>query len=234
MLGVLLAKSPVEIEIVGDLNEHVVNWWRCVQRNHADLARLVAQTPSSRVEFNHAQSLLKKAENNDLRRAWAMHVVLRQGLNARTDGQGTWSYKLAASPTAPWSVHRFRALAKRLENVEIVHQSAEDTLADAAEKANAMIYLDPPYYSAARRYAHNDVNVDELTQLVKAQSGAVAISGYGTEWDHLGWRRAEHATSSSIFGQSGTARTEVLWMNYAVEDDLINRIGDEEENRVAA
>ena len=45
-----------------------------------------------------------------------------------------------------------------------------------------------------------------------AQRGAVGISGYGNEWDVLGWRKVTRpALRRQING--GEARLEVLWLN---------------------
>ena len=146
--------------------------------------------------------------------------MLSQGINSRTDSQGTWSYRLGSSSKTIWSKERFQGLAERMAEVQVECRSAEDALDELSDDADAMIYLDPPYYSAARRYAHNNVDVERLSGLVKRQCGAVAISGYNSEWDHLGWRKVERSTSCNVYGQVGRKRTEVLWMNYPDASDL--------------
>ena len=44
-----------------------------------------------------------------------------------------------------------------------------------------------------------------------AQRGAVGISGYGDEWDVLGWRKVTRPALRRQF--NGGARLEVLWLN---------------------
>ena len=55
-------------------------------------------------------------------------------------------------------------------------------------KRDIVAYLDPPYDVECRdiAYHHNYYDVEALTNAVLKQKGLVAISGYGSEWDHLG------------------------------------------------
>ena len=77
------------------------------------------------------------------------------------------------------------------------------------------IYADPPYPSATTTgYAVRDFDRDGLADVLMAQRGAVGISGYGDEWDVLGWRRVTGpALRRQINGGWGEARLEVLWLN---------------------
>ena len=58
-----------------------------------------------------------------------------------------------------------------------------------------MIYADPPYPTAAAAHLYaRTVDFDRLAETLLAQQGKVAVSGYGDEWDSLGWERHEHHT----------------------------------------
>lgn len=46
------------------------------------------------------------------------------------------------------------------------------------------------------------------------QQGRVAVSGYGDEWDCLGWRRVEKEGLVRRPNQTARKVVEVLWMNY--------------------
>ena len=61
------------------------------------------------------------------------------------------------------------------------------------------------------------LDVDGWVERLRSVRGRVALSGYGTEWDGLGWRRHEFVTFLSTAGQAGERRkerVEVLWTNY--------------------
>ena len=76
-----------------------------------------------------------------------------------------------------------------------------------------MLYADPPYKDTAGY--HSDVDRDALREALLAQQGRAAISGYGDEWDHLGWERHERAEEiNPSIGSQRTVRKDVLWTNY--------------------
>ena len=50
MAAVLLARSPVDIEILNDANERIVNWWRIVRDEAEEFGRLIDFSPFSRAE----------------------------------------------------------------------------------------------------------------------------------------------------------------------------------------
>ena len=71
------------------------------------------------------------------------------------------------------------------------------------------------YPSAHVGYRHHKVDVPQLAELLRAQRGFCAVSGYGDEWDGLGWTRTERPTmSGAAVGRGGPLRrVEVLWTN---------------------
>ena len=215
MLNVLLARPPSKAEMVNDLDRNIINWWRHIRDHEEELSRLIALTPRSRDEFVKCRAMLKKGDGTPLERALAMQVVLAQGINGRTDGRGSWGYRLGTPPCVKWMSHDYSELTDRLAAVQLECKDALKVLEFSAGNEDVVVYLDPPYRTAGCFYVHNAVDVDALTEVVQAQKGAVAISGYGDEWDHLGWSRIEHSTLCTIYGSKGRfARTEVLWCNY--------------------
>ena len=89
-----------------------------------------------------------------------------------------------------------------------------------------VVYCDPPYYSTDRRYTENDVDIQALTDALLEQKGQVAVSGYGEEWNHLGWRVVEKEVRATASGKN-QVRTERLWMNYPplqMEADMFGEV----------
>ena len=88
-------------------------------------------------------------------------------------------------------------------------------LDDIKDREYAVIYADPPYWTAnTTAYKHQSFNIDDLTDLFLAQKGKVAISGYPGEWDHLGWHKEIKGATRYNIKNVPEPRTEVLWMNY--------------------
>ena len=55
---------------------------------------------------------------------------------------------------------------------------------------------------------------DALFAVLAGARARVAISGYGDEWDGLGWRK-ETREAQPHRNKAGGRRVEALWMNYA-------------------
>ena len=76
------------------------------------------------------------------------------------------------------------------------------------------IYANPPYPTAnTTGYAVRDFDRDGLADALMPQRGAVRISGYGDEWDLLGWRQVIRPALRRQIKGEGEERLEVLWLN---------------------
>ena len=223
MLGVLLCRPAVKVELVNDTNSDLVNWWQCVRDRPDELAQLVACTPWSHEEFNTARrDVLSGTIDDPLRHAMAFHVVIEQSMThgAHSGWSVTCSSKVGSR--ARWTGEEFFPLAHRLRDVQIENRCALEILDRMAREKNTTIYCDPPYRSSdTSPYGKVDINWNDLADLLQCQMGQVAISGYGDEWDCLGWRRFEKHTQhrpigkhASRPGATASDRTEVLWINF--------------------
>ena len=215
MLGVLLARRPVKIELVNDLNERVVNWWRAVRDQPQEFAHLVENTPYSRAEFLWAEENLDNPDIPPIRRALAFHVKIQQGFMHGDGGTG-WSVTMssAVGNRGLFRGESIIALADRIRAVQLECRDATDILKRIAGFQDAVVYADPPYPTAdTSPYTINQVDMKALADLFQAQKGAVAVSGYGSEWDMLGWARVEMACLRRQIKNNSEPRTEVLWLN---------------------
>lgn len=216
MLGVLLQRAEAKQEIVNDINDRLINWWRVVRDKPEEFDYLVRHTPHSHAEFDRAKDRLDEGE--DIERALAFHTVIQQGL-LKGDNDIRWAVR--RGPTAQrtvWDEGRIGILAERLRNVQIECRDAVDLLGDMAEVKESIIYVDPPYLgtrTSPYRAGLDAVDHDALAEVLLRQRGEVAISGYGETWDRLGWYRHEHSSFAQPHGANGAApRVEVLWTNY--------------------
>ena len=230
MLGVLLSRPRCNLEMINDLDGHVVNWWRVVRDRTEELSDLLQATPYSREVFAEAQAEVKAGGVEDpLRRAFIYHVCMWQSLPLRYPGKRTWGRRFDADTInisdklLPMAPEVLGALAERLRGIQIENRDAVEILERTAMESATVIYADPPYPTAdVNGYAESTRNLDieKLTEVLQAQRGYVAVSGQGAEWDHLGWRREEKETylSAKIIvteeKQQYDRRTEVLWLNY--------------------
>ena len=225
MLGVLLNRPKATGELVFDANDSLVTWWRVVRDHPDELARRLRYTPRARREFEAAMGVLfgDRAAVSAMDVAWAVSVVLC-GSMVPTVGnpRAKWypSYGFGGVRIGKLA-QRIEAVADRIRDVQLDTQPAEYTLAKLANSVGddpKVIYVDPPYYSAAcGAYGEgmDSIDVGEWTELLQAQPHQVAISGYASEWDHLGWVRRERTVKKAIANSKDKhVRTEVLWTNY--------------------
>lgn len=210
MLGVMLQRPPSPFELANDLDERLVTWWRAVRDRTEEFAHLVETTPASLAEWREA---CKRLDDPDLlRRALAVHIVLTQGfipgLGHKVRGWRRWR-KVAHCDV--------RRLAQRLADVVLDCRDAVDVLVDHAGKSSNVIYCDPPYLLADRRAYRVDVDRGRLAEVLRGARAQVAISGYGAEWDSLGWARHELETFTTTGAVRSSGRVEVLWTNFQPE-----------------
>ena len=221
MFGVGLARPPVKMETLNDLDERVVNWWRVVRYQPSEFGLAVQAMPVSRAEFERSIVRMDDPSLSDFERALAFHTFALQAMNTGVATKGNWRRRKRPNrgTLGRWWVERVAVLAARMWNVQLECRDGVALLHDFAAVEEAVIYCDPPYSRANTSHYRHDVDRDALSVALLAQKGRVAVSGYGDEWDGLGWRREEkEAWRSEIGGKHLTPRTEVLWMNYGKDE----------------
>lgn len=217
MAGVLLQRRPSYREIYNDLDGDIVDWWTAIRECPMELADRLNGTPYSRQVFE--ECVASWGEGDLVERAWKVHVVFTCKMPVRNVEASAFS-RDRRGPGRIWPDQRFEALGERMRNVVLERMDAVKLLRSIRNKADQVIYCDPPYRSAGyegQAYEVKEVDWDALTEVLLLQKGLVGISGYGDEWDHLGWCRSEWSTNTGVTPQIGFVdRTEVLWTNFEV------------------
>lgn len=217
MLGVLLQRPKSRIEIVNDTNKDVVNWWRCVRDRGDELIEKCRLTPNSREELARA---FAPESADELERARVFSILLLQGINSGAASK-SWRrrFRSGGGMMATFA-DRLPDIISRIREVNLECVDACELLERVEGEPQCVIYADPPYRDAdTSHYGGFELDRERLTATLGKQKGRVAISGYGDEWDHLGWRKeARKFTLQNAVvvggGNRKDAREEVLWMNY--------------------
>ena len=242
MLGVLFQRNPSITEIANDLNERISNWWECVRSKPDEMYHQCAFTPFSESLFKKASATID--EGTDIERAAKFYAVVLGSFTA-SDADPSFAIQYTnkmydrkmgparrSSRMESW-LKRIHKVADRLRNVQLLHRDAMVILERLKDEPGAVVYCDPPYPSVSKSYVHNDLDIEAMSDLLLAQVGQVAISGVGTEWDHLGWWRRERPIMRRMgvnkYGDKAKKDSEVLWMNYDPEELLIETRGVQHE-----
>lgn len=236
MLGILLQRPRASYEIANDLDGRVTNWWEVVRDQPEELISLLNDTPNSEPLWREIKAAYDDGSiysQSKLRQAWAFTILMYLSFGALGEYFGrSWTGKGGASIAISRYAKRLSALADRIRDVYLYSVDASVILERVASNPEVVIYCDPPYYStpAVKHYVAPELDVDGLTDLLLAQQGQVAISGYPGEWDHLGWRKEEFELSIKLYSEFHSDRTECLWMNFepqakslpfALEEELV-------------
>jgi DNA adenine methylase len=241
--GVLMAKSPSEVEIYNDLHAGVVTLFRVIrdQDKCKELLRLLDLTPYARDEWRDCHDTWE-TETNEIEKARKVYVNLAQNFVGVTKG-GSWAADGLLNPkgkpaTFYNSLNNLTPVSKRFKTVHIENKPALEVMKRYDSK-ETLIYADPPYLpetrseGLARDYKHEmslDDHIKLLDFLLKAKS-QIILSGYPSKLyietlESAGWVREDYeATASSALrstknGLKGAPpekfkRTGCLWFNPA-------------------
>lgn len=226
--SVLLRKHPSYAEIYNDLDDQVVNLFRVVRENGDDLKQSLLKTPFSRIEFE------KAIKQTDDKFEQARRTVIRSFMGFGSNGvhQSTGfrsnSNRSGTTPAQDWKNYpkALDALIQRLQGVVIEHRNAIDVMY-AHDSEQTLHYVDPPYVKSTRKdkgddYAHemtDDQHV-QLLECLKSLKGKVVLSGYESDIyskSLTDWVRVKR----KALADGASERTEVLWMNFTNEPDLL-------------
>lgn len=226
--AVLFNKMASNIETINDLDSDVVNLFSCIQKDADKLARIVLTTPFSREVYDHQFEIEELTESFE--RAAGFLVRCWQGHGFRTNGYKVgWKNDVQGreSMYALWNWYRLPEwiidITERLRQVQIENRPALDVI-KRFNYENVFMYIDPPYLlgtRAGKQYKHEmaDADHEELLKELLQNKAKIMLSGYESDmyneylkdWNKVYFRScAEH----------GKSRTEVVWMNYEVEQQL--------------
>jgi DNA adenine methylase len=232
--AVLLAKPPVEHEILNDRNGAIVAFFRVLRDRPDDLLDVLRLTPYARDEFI-ACRLDEPVDDLELARRW--WVRSGQALSGIVRSSGaSWSCSSASgaskAKTLDRRLGRLVEVADRLRGVIVDSREALDVVASHG-RAGAVIYADPPYLGEARSVAGgyiDDAPTDDyhrrLLAVLDASPATVVVSGYRSPlYDEAlaGWHRVDVDVVARATGGDGGSkdrRVECLWLNRSVERRL--------------
>jgi DNA adenine methylase len=223
--SVFLQKPPTEVEILNDLNGRVVNFFRQLRDNKAELIRLINLTPWAEDEYKFC----KTPSDDPTEDARRFYVAAWQSVHGAGDDKSGWRLlvdpdgRRGLSPSVDWMAHDLDCVAQRLRRAHIINRDALAVIQRMLSIASCLIYFDPPYLSAKRTrkngYSAFEVTEDwhvEAAELLRRHTGYVLVSGYQSDlyaalYESHGWQRHDKVFQ----GNSGSLRPESLWLNPA-------------------
>jgi DNA adenine methylase len=223
--SVLLQKPRTYSEVYNDLDGEIVNLFRVVRDDGAELIEKLKMTPFAREEyrlsFMPCEDPMEQARRTVIRSFMgfgsnSLCRNIKSGFRANSSRSGT-------TPAHDWAHYPevLREIIERLRGVVIERKEAEAIILqhDAPETLH---YCDPPYVHASRSglmhgwhgYTHEmtDAQHEQLAAVLHGLRGMVIVSGYRCAlYDRLysTWRMHERIAHAD----GARRRVEVLWIS---------------------
>ena len=225
--AVLLSKPPVSVEVLNDLDEEIINFFRVLRERPEEFIRAIFLTPYARSEAEKAKSA---DADDDLERARLFLVRSwmtiggpttrwATGFRYRTDGR-------MAALLRWWQnmPERLAYVVDRLRSVLIENRDYKEIL-QSFDGPNTLFYLDPPYPPTTRsrqwrtggyRYDFSEADHEEFLQRILSLQGMVVLSAYPHPlYEKMlasaGWT----FYSRRVINGNGKPAEEMLWLNPA-------------------
>ena len=234
--AVLINREPSPIETYNDIDGEVANFFSVIRDQTDELVKAIGLTPFSREEFGKA--IAEPTEGlSDLERARRFFIRARQvrtGL-AQKASNGRWAHCRLTSragmsgAVSRWlgSIEALPEIAQRLLRVQIEHDDAIKVI-QRYDSEDTLFYCDPPYPHESRTdsnaygFEMSNTQHRELARVLRSVKGKVALSGYNcplmdelySDWEYV---EAPEKNCHSV----KKPRTEVLWINYKLEETTI-------------
>lgn len=212
--SLFFARDPAPVEVLNDLDQDLVNLFRCLQDpdTFKELAHRLTWTLYSRAEFARAIEVLDGAESNPVMRAWAKFVGHNMAMSAqKPKTAGDWgrtfeSNRGMALATSRWNMRLslLEAWHSRLMRVQIDCRDALEVIR-YWDNEDAVFYIDPPYHPDTRvdkkKYV-KEASRDHHARLVEtllSLKGKAVLSGYAHPvyalLEQAGWQRIDFKTA---------------------------------------
>lgn len=221
--AVFWGKQPVKVEVINDINAHVINFYRQLKSNFNELKKLIDQTLHSRDQYKEALIIYHAPYLFDeLRRAWAFWVTTNMGFTRMI---GSWGYDTAGKTERYINNRKIEfsdIYSTRLETTQIENNDACQVI-KSRDSNKAFIYCDPPYVNADQGHygGYTQEHFNDLLTTLSNIKGQFLLSSYPNEIlrsfisEHK-WFTKNINMNLSASSKAGTKKIEVLTSNYPI------------------
>jgi DNA adenine methylase len=220
----LLTKRRSEIEVAGDLNADLVEFYVCLRDQPHELVRRLRSIPYTAESFRWGCESSKESDPIEA----AARFLVRTRMSRGGLGKGfAWSDRLRGGQPGDanaWAtiLDKLPTISARLQGVELYQGDALD-LIERFDSPGTLFYLDPPYVHLARtarntyQYEMSDEDHVRLLDAITDVRGMVVLSGYANplyghslpSWEHHVFERPNDSGQTKVKSR----RLEIVWMS---------------------
>ena len=225
----LFAKSPSQVEILNDIDGHLIAFFRVIQNpiKRKLLVDILNYLPYSRMIWQVMRQNWKHGDlpDDEIERVAQWYFLNRTcfGGDQKRGGFAIPS-TTGRNPVQSFrnSIDSFDAIAKRIGNVCIENLDYSECI-KRYDSSGTLFYIDCPYYGSKDYYGNSFTEQDHyrLSELLQGIKGKAMISHYANDfYDTLyqGWNRYEFqsfkGSSKVVSGESKPKTLEVIYCNF--------------------
>ena len=232
------APTPASLEVVGDLNGFLANFWRAVKHQPDKVAEW-ADYPVSHIDLGARHRWLMEQRDRlgaelhdpnwlgDPKVAgwwlWGQCSWIGSGWcdwfgqipHVSGPGRGSYDHLLTTGGKAAWvALHQ---LAARLDRVRIIHGEWTRCLNHYYGAEQTAVFLDPPYLAFEGLYGTGGTPVaTAVCEWAREHAHLrVALCGHAGDYDLPGWEVMPWSRSSNTYGSDKTKDAECIWFSPA-------------------
>lgn len=220
------AKPKATLEVVNDINQMLVTFYRVCQTNYKELERMVKSTLHSRKLHRHAYVIYTNPELfSDLQIAWAVWVLSTQGFSGQL--AASWGYDKSNQTVCKKITNKKREftdlIMQRMEGVQVECTDAAKVIR-IFDSPDTFHYVDPPYYNSACGHydGYTEGEYRQLLETLAGVKGKFLLSSYpSAPLDEFvqahGWHQLKVNKRIAVSGAAKGTKTEVLTANYPLK-----------------
>jgi DNA adenine methylase len=235
---VLFGKPKSDVEVLNDIDQELITFFRVVREKPEELIASFEWELVSRAEFERL-SCLEPEQLTDIQRAHRFYYLIMAGWG------GELKYpRFATSITDGGHGNRLIGALKTLrERLVPVHERLRTVIIENLDwqecfkrydRANTVMYIDPPYPENGCNYAHNMRSWEEHQALAEKLNHSQCrwiLSSYDTpeirklyENEYILAVQSFSGMKAEKNGHERVLNKEVLIMNYVPESALVSKI----------
>ncbi len=220
--AVFFEKPRSRVEIINDVNDNIVNFYRVVKRQFEQLKMEIDVTLYSESQWRQARELWETgADKEKVLRAWAVFVLSHQSFS------GSLGCSWAFTDTRNLATH-FRNVkdyfdvryVRRLDGVQVFCRDALSVIANV-DSPQTFFFLDPPYFNADMGHysGYTEEQFSKLLEVLSGIEGKFLLTTYPSEvlteyTERSSWHTISHVMPRSAGNVAGVLKTEVFTLNY--------------------
>lgn len=149
------SERHAKMEVYNDVNENLVNLFRCTKHHPEALQKELEFILMSREQFFDAKEQMEVKGLTDIQKAARFYILIKESFGSDIKTFGVRPKNMANA------IEYIYEVSKRLRMVVIENRDF-DRILKIYDKKNALFYLDPPYYETEKYYSHKFMPQDHV------------------------------------------------------------------------